>query len=66
MSNYGSFSTAVPIELWVLPAKYTFSSASLTFDFTVSAADQIDFDLSLDDRVFGRGTSTLIAGAPHG
>ncbi len=62
IAGIGSFPTAAPADLQVLPtaeALYGFVSPQLSFEFAVRSDGSVDFDSSLDAVVSGRGTSML-------
>jgi len=58
--NIGTYSTSAPRHFVLLPGLKHFSSSDLTFAFVVNLEGLLDYETSLDPRVLGRGTRTLV------
>jgi hypothetical protein len=55
-----TMTTAQAQTVTVLPGDLGFEAGTLAFDFTISAQDVLDYDPSLNGRLSGRGTNTLV------
>jgi uncharacterized protein YjdB len=65
MSNFSiggiaTFSTSSVQRVVFLPGTHGFASTALQFPFSVTPTATVDYDTSLDTRVSGRGTNTLV------
>ena len=59
IGGIGSFSTTAFHSVIMLPGIKSFSSAEAIFDFEVEDDGLLEYDMSLDAVLSGRGTNTL-------
>ncbi len=60
-----AFKTIAGKELWLKPGQYRFGTYTFNFPFVVSRLGLLEFDMSLNQCVEGRGTKTLTVVCSH-